>query len=370
MRILHADTDDLDNPLRGGQPVRTYEVNSRLSAYHDITVLTASYAGAQRRVQRGAIDYRRLGVTIPGLGLSPHLSFLASLGLAVRRLPHDLLVEEFTPPIGFSMLPWWTRRPVVCLVQWFNFGHWEHRYGLPFEKIMRMASRRAGYRNFIVQTRRMRAYFEALIPGARIWTLGCGVADECFQPPGPEGAYALYLGRLDVQQKGLDMLIQAWSHNQGHGPPIPLKIVGDGPGRDMLERHIAAHGLGDHVTLLGRLEGARKRELLQGCALVVMPSRQETFGIVALEAMAASKAVVTFDIDDLNELLRPEWAVLAGPPDARALAAAVLALWSDPHRRRLLGERAFQAAQPYRWDAVAQQQGAIYNEIVEAADER
>src|SRR5271166_3306917 len=111
MRIVHADTDDLANPLRGGQPIRTYENNSRLSDYHDITVFTATYEGCERHLRRGNIDYRRLGLTIPGLGLSPHLSYLASLGIAVRNTPHDLVVEEFMPPIGFGLLPWWTRKP-------------------------------------------------------------------------------------------------------------------------------------------------------------------------------------------------------------------------------------------------------------------
>ena len=206
------------------------------------------------------------------------------------------------------------RKPVVCLVQWFFFEDWERRYKLPLEKIMRAVSQRAGYRNFIVQTQTMRRYFEALMPSARIWTLGCGVGDDLFQPPGQDGDYVLFLGRLDVRQKGLDLMIDALEQIHKAGAVLPLKVVGEGPGREYLEREVTARGLGDCVTLLGRLEGARKRDVLQGCAFVVMPSRQETFGIGALEAMAASKPVVGFDIDHLNEILRPAWAVLAGAP--------------------------------------------------------
>ena len=367
MRILHTDTDDLDNPLRGGQPVRTFEVNCRLAGRHDITVLTATYRGCRRRISREGVAYRRLGITVPGLGLSPHLSFLASLGVAAARLPHDLLVEEFTPPLGFALLPYWTKKPVVCVVQWFFFEAWEHRYRLPFERGMRALARLGIYRNFIVQTETMAQYFRALAPAARIWTLGCGINDDAFQPldaGSGDGEFALFLGRLDVHHKGLDLLIATWLELRRAGALVPLKIVGEGPGRNYLEREIKVHGLETAVTLLGRLEGGRKREVLRTCAFVVMPSRWETFGIVALEAMASAKPVIGFDIDNLNEVLRPEWSILVDGLDTAALAQAALDLVRDPRFRQSLGERAFLAARTRRWDDIAERQEAIYREVV------
>ena len=113
LKILHADTDDIENPLRGGQPYRTCEVNSRLIKSHDVTVFTANYKGALRSVNRNGIQYKRIGFTVPKWGLSSHLTYLAGLGFAVRSEPHDLVVEEYMPPFGFSMLPLWTDKPVV-----------------------------------------------------------------------------------------------------------------------------------------------------------------------------------------------------------------------------------------------------------------
>jgi glycosyltransferase involved in cell wall biosynthesis len=251
-------------------------------------------------------------------------------------------------------------------VQWFFFKDWERRYRLPFERIMRRAARRGGYRNFIVQSERMRAYFTALMPTARVWTLGCGVDDALFQPASPEGDYALFLGRLDMHHKGLDLLLSAWAQLRDAGVSIPLRIAGEGPGRAHLSQLIDALGLGACVTLIGRVEGARKHAILHGCAFVVMPSRQETFGLVAVEAMAAGKPVVAFDIDHLNELLRPEWGILAGDPDASRLAAAVAKLWQDPAARVALGTRGREAAQAHRWDAIARRQQEIYLEILRA----
>jgi hypothetical protein len=104
MRIIHTDTDDIENPLRGGQPVRTFEVNSRLAKSHQITVYTASYKDSLKSVVRNHIDYKRLGFTVPFWGLSSHLSYLSRLNAAVNNTPHDLVVEEFTPPFGFCNL--------------------------------------------------------------------------------------------------------------------------------------------------------------------------------------------------------------------------------------------------------------------------
>lgn len=364
MRIVHTDTDDIENPLGGGQPVRTWQVNSRLSSRHDITVFTATYPGALRRLHRGNVAYRRLGLRIPGLGLSPHLSFLAALGPAVRLHPADLIVEEFTPPVGFCLLPWWSDRPIVSLVQWHFFSDWEKRYKLPFTSIMEKIAARGRYRNFIVQTEAMAHRFRQLIPDARVWTVPCGVDDDAFTEPQGDGEYALFLGRLDISHKGLDLLVAVWKHLADSGIVVPLLVAGEGPGRVPLQQMIDEAGLGEKIRLLGRVAGERKRNLLQRARLLVMPSRQETFGITALESMAAGRPVVCFNIEHLNEVVQRQYGILVPPFDCAAMAEAVAALWTGPERARELGMRARLAAGQYRWDEIAIRQEKVYQEVV------
>jgi len=366
MFILHTDTDDLGNPLRGGQPVRTYEINSRLAERHDITVLTSVYKGCRRRETRGHLQYRRLGFRLPPLGLSPHLSFLACLGPAVRAMRHDLIIEEFTPPVGFCMLPWWTGRPVISMVQWFFFDAWEKRYHLPFERWMRAAARKRRYGYFIVMTQSMARTFRDLVPDAVIKVIPEGISSEACLPQRHPGDYVLYLGRIDILHKGLDMLLDAWTqHCAGHA--VPLVIVGEGQDRKKLEDRVAGLGLSALVSFTGRAEGPAKAELLSGARLVAVPSRFETFGIVALEAMAAGKPVVAFDIDNLNEVVRPDWGCLVKPFDAAAFAQAVCGLWQNPERCRELGLRARQTAEAYTWDKLALEQEAFYCEVIKRA---
>jgi glycosyltransferase involved in cell wall biosynthesis len=363
LRILHADTDDLENPLRGGQPVRTFAVNARIAARHDITVFTSVYKNCRRRMERSGVYYRRLGFRLPPFGLSPHLSFLTALGPTIARTPHDLVIEEFTPPVGFCGLPWWTKAPVVLGVQWYFFDHWEKRYHLPFSRWMKRLARTGRYRYVIVQSNAMGREIQSLLPRATVRRIPSGIDDSAFIESQGAGEYVLFLGRLDMEHKGLDLLIEAW--RKACGPAkIPLVIAGEGPARAELEAMIAREKLGGLIRFIGRVEGAAKQDALKRCRLFVMPSRYETFGIASLEAMAASKPVVCFDIDHLNELAAPPWAENIAKFDSEALGVAVTRLWLNPERCQAMGEQARQRAWDYRWDAIARQQEDFYLEII------
>ena len=362
LRILHADTDDLENPLRGGQPVRTFAVNARIAARHDITVFTSIYKHCRRRMERNGVLYRRLGFRLPPFGLAPHLSFLTALGPTIARTPHDLVVEEFTPPVGFCGVPWWTKAPVVLNVQWYFFDQWEKRYHLPFSRWMRRLARTGRYRHVIVQSDAMGREMRSLLPGATVRRIPSGIDDSTFAESQGVGDYVLFLGRLDMEHKGLDLLIEAWRKVCGPAK-IPLVIAGEGPARTEIEVMIAREKLGGLVRLIGRVEGPAKQEALRRCRLFVMPSRYETFGIAGIEAMAASKPVVCFDIDSLNELAAPPWAENIAKFDCEALGQAVARLWQNPERCQVMGEQARRRAWDYRWDAIARQQEDFYLEI-------
>lgn len=363
MKIFHCDTDDLENPLRGGQPVRTFQINSRLAARHEIEVVTATYKNSRRHTRRENVNYSSLGFGIPGLGLSHHLSFLAALGPKLRRTPHDLVVEEFTPPVGFCLLPMWTVKPVISVVQWFFFKAWEARYKLPFERVMRGIPARFRYRNFIVQTQRMGEYFKDLVPEASIYKVPCGIDAEVLLRQTNPGSYAMFLGRLDARQKGLDLLLDIWQEMFRAGIEVPLRVVGSGPDRPWLEERIRNGGMERFITLVGRVEGDEKFQLLKNCRFLVMPSREETFGLAALEAMAVSKPVVAFDIDHLNELVRPKWGILIRAGDLGGFAREVIGLWQHPERGGELGENGYSSAQSYTWDRLALLQESIYLDI-------
>ncbi len=363
MRIIHTDTDDLDNPLRGGQPVRTFEINQRLSHQNEIQVFTSTYRNSKKNTVRNGVKYTRLGVTIPRWGLSSHLSFLARLPAAIKRTPHDLVVEEFTPPFGFCGLEKHTTMPVVSIVQWFFFDDWQARYKLPFEKIMRKRALSYPQRHIIVQTHQMGEYFKELLPNAQLYKVPCGISAESFCSQVPVGDYALFLGRLDIHHKGLDDLLNAWQLLREQQVNIPLWIVGAGPDEEWLKARVIKLGLSHLVHFKGRMEGFSKQKALQNCRFLVMPSRQETFGITALEAMANTKPVIAYNINHLNELLQTPYASMIALGHVSKLAEAIADYWLYPQKCVAQGLLAYEASQAYNWDVLAKQQYHVYQQV-------
>ena len=128
----------------------------------------------------------------------------------------------------------------------------------------------------------------------------------------------LFMGRIDVEQKGLDLLLEALALAQ---PTLPLVMAGTGiPGEERRLRRLLQQSVGP-VTRVGHVSGAQKHQVLSDAAFVVMPSRYETFGISALEAMAYGKPVVHFDLPRLS-WIEHGTAVAVPSYDVNALAGS------------------------------------------------
>ena len=149
-------------------------------------------------------------------------------------------------------------------------------------------------------------------------------------PPPPEEPRLAAVGRL-VPVKGLDVLLDAFAEARRSVPELSLEVAGEGPLRAGLEARA-----GDGVSFLGRVAPAAP--VYERSLAVVVPSRGEGFGMVALEAMERGRAVVASRVGGLPELVEDGVTGLLVPPgDAAALAAALVELGADPARARALG---------------------------------
>lgn len=146
------------------------------------------------------------------------------------------------------------------------------------------------------------------------------------------------LGRM-VPKKGFSELVAALRLLQERGLDMRAVIGGDGPERAALAAQAAP--LGDRLALPGWIED--RATFFAGIDLFVLPSREEPFGIVLLEAMAHGLpciATATEGPRDIWEALDPE--ALVPREDAAALADAIAALLADPaaaRRRAAAGRR-------------------------------
>jgi glycosyltransferase involved in cell wall biosynthesis/O-antigen/teichoic acid export membrane protein len=360
LRILHLAFDDHRFPGSGGGAVRTFEVNRRLAQRHDVTVVTLNYKGARERVEEG-IRYVQVGIRYSYFGRI--ISYLLCLPIALRRYPSDLVVEDFTPPMSTALVPLWTRRPVVGMVQWLWARQKSRQYKLPFFLIEQWGVRT--HRQLIAVSSAIAARLRTLNPAAEVQVIPNGVELMNGSTSELDTADLVFLGRIEMEAKGIDLLLQAFARI---APLADAKLMIAGDGRDVerVRRLAAELGLSDRIRLIGAIDGAAKSALLQRARLVCVPSRFETSSLVSLEAQASGTPVLAFDIPALREVLAPDGGVLVPPFDVGAYARELLRLLNAPEQCRAMGEAGRQFVRRFHWDAVASQQERVYLEAVSA----
>lgn len=364
MRILHLDPDDMDNPLSGGGPVRTYEICRRIARRHEVTVLTPTFPGHTPEKWRDGVRYLRLGRKLGNHGSSHHITFLMGLPRAIRQHAHDLLVEDFMPPCSSTFNPLFRHRdrPMVASVQWFFARNYTRWLKLPFHWGESHGLRL--YSDFVVLTDSMKRLIESRHPRARCQVIPNGVDDALFEQPLQAGRGLLYLGRIEVDAKGIDLLLQAYAQmNPATRPPLTLAGTVQQPAQ--LDEWLTRTGLKGQVVVAGAYDAAQRLRLLQQARALVMPSRLETFGMTIAEANAAGVPALVWDLAPMNEVASPAcWRVPA--LDVAAYAAAMQAA-SEASDAEILqrGEAARAHARRYSWDTAADDQLSLYERLHE-----
>jgi len=158
-------------------------------------------------------------------------------------------------------------------------------------------------------------------------------------PAGPPSA--LIVGRMasDERYKGHDSLLEIWRDVVAVVPGATLRIVGEGDDRVRLEEKAAMLALGDRVLFLGRLdEDALQREY-ERCTAFVMPSCDEGFGFVFVEAMRAARACVGSPGAAAEIIADGETGLLVVPDDRTQLLETVVRVLRDRSATAAMGAR-------------------------------
>ena len=177
-------------------------------------------------------------------------------------------------------------------------------------------------------------------------------------------SYILFIGRLH-RVKGTDLLLSALPQVIGGAAPFLVYLAGTGPEQRHLVRVAKKYGIQDRVKFLGHVSGRHKVELIQQAAFVVMPSWYESFGLVALEAMACGKPVVAARTGGLASIVRHrETGLLYDPGNVDQLTECLVELLLHPKLRCEYGRVARQVAESYSWSRIADQMIAVYRECI------
>ncbi len=364
-RVLHLGFEDPRRPGAGGGSVRTHEVNRRLAARGvEVTVACARWPGAAPAVVDG-VRYLPFGPRLGPLGrvrFSGQLGYFAAvlggLWLLVRRTDPDVVVEDFAAPFSSLCVPYLTRRPVVGVVQWLFARDKSRQYKLPFAVVERFGV--ASHQRLVAVSEDLAAELRRRAPAASVTAVPNGLEPAAFDHRSPAiRRDLLYLGRLEIAQKGLDLLLRAYAEA---APRLDarLRIAGDGPDEAELRALADRLGVADRVDWLGRVDGAARFDLLAGARLVCMPSRYETFGMVAAEALATGTPVLAYDIPCLRALVGESVGVRVPAGDVTGYAAALAELAADPGRCAALGAAGPDSVRQLDWDRIAQAQLAVF----------
>jgi len=174
---------------------------------------------------------------------------------------------------------------------------------------------------------------------------------------GPEVPLVLNVGRISFK-KGLDLLLEAVAGI----PDVQLAIVGfdDGDGTyARLEALRARPELAGRVQLLPPFDDRQPRELYGEADVFVLPSRNESFGMVAAEAAAAGTPVVLTDRCGVAALLGERAAVIVSP-EVAPLREAIQRVLADPALRDRLSAGGREVAREASWESVVGEQERLY----------
>jgi D-inositol-3-phosphate glycosyltransferase len=189
----------------------------------------------------------------------------------------------------------------------------------------------------------------------------------------------LFVGRIEPL-KGIDHLLGAIARVVDQLPElregICVPIIGGEPHRideddEMVRLQELRKELGirDVVTFLGSKNQDTLQYYYSAAEMVVMPSDYESFGMVALEAMACGTPVIASDVGGLAFLVkdgRTGYRVPAG--DTEALTDRIVHLLTDELSRRRIGQRAECWAQSYAWPNIAEQIEDVYSDVTVGAE--
>lgn len=171
-----------------------------------------------------------------------------------------------------------------------------------------------------------------------------------------------------IPRKGHEYVLRAMAELVSEGFDIQYDIVGDGPEKERLVALTRELGLAERVNFHGLLPHSHAVAKMKDCDVFVMPSWDEGFGVVYLEAMAQGKPVVGSRGEGIEDVVEHgQNGFLVKPRDVAELVGVLRHLLVHPDEVRSVGERARKSVLDLTWERNAQKHLELYREVLEDA---
>lgn len=382
--------DQMSSPLKSGRPMKI----GILSAYDH-----AAHGGVKDHVVNLAVQLRRLGHEVRVIAPCSNRDGLddpdfipmdrpiliptagggswARVSLSVwnrRRTKAMLDAQGFDilhlhePFAGFLTLAALSQSTAINVGTFHTYGsHRVYEMGLSWlgNRYFRMLDGRIAVsepaREFI--SRPYPGDYRVIPNGVEVETFSSARAFERFED---DRTNLLWVGRLD-KRKGLRYLLKAYAQLKWDWPQLRLIVVGPGNPDNESHRIMSERNLTD-IEFIGPVSEHDKARYYKSAHIYCTPATgQESFGIVLLEAMAASIPIVATSIPGYASVMQHEQEGLMVPPkDEASLADAIARLLKNPELRANLGKAGRATVDAYSWETVAKR---IFNYYIECAEQ-
>lgn len=278
----------------------------------------------------------------------------------LRALPYDLIVGV---DIDGVLVAGRVTTPYVCSVKGVIAEELQHERGNVrrllwlLSRLERINARRAPLVITTSDYCRRSIQHHYGVPAERIRQVPEGIDLAAWPPPSPRGAgQTILCVARQYPRKRIADLIRAFAHVWQHLPAAELVIIGDGPEHNNLRALATELNLGSACRLLGAIpDDDEVKAWYYRADLFCLPSVQEGFGIVFLEAMAAGLPVVATTAAAIPEVVpHGEAGLLVPPGDVPALAAALTTLLADSALRQRYGAFGREYVARFDWMRIAE----------------
>jgi len=175
----------------------------------------------------------------------------------------------------------------------------------------------------------------------------------------------LFIGRLEYQ-KGPDLLIGAIPKVLENRRDVKFLFAGRGTIGRRLKHRVRKLGVSRAVRFLGWIPYGRYVDLLNSCDIVCIPSRNEPFGIVLLEAWATGKPVVVTDVGGLGENVKNRVTGIKVHPHPKSIARAINYLINRPEVMKKIGAKGRENVKRFNWGAATKKLLRTYRKVLGA----
>lgn len=224
---------------------------------------------------------------------------------------------------------------------------WEHNYHNNNKKyINKIVSSIKNLDYFVLVTKEQRDFYQKLTDTKCIYIPNAiEIKDNRFAELNDNNLISV--GRLS-EEKGFLDLIEVISYVKEIYSDIKLNIVGDGPEREKILKHIKQYNLENNIILHGYKTTEEVNKLLLESSIYVMSSYTESFGLVLLEAAQFRIPLIAFKNSGSSDIISNNWdGFLIENRDKKLMAKKIIELLKNKNRRIIMGNNAYKKCLKY-----------------------